>query len=136
MYDARISKLLSVLDFFHKWENEYCDRKEQRKHLITRETRQDIDSCIYGFLHIVKVATELNISITPGYINSDLIENWFCQICGLHNGFNQNPTLKMIGPSINSNVIPGSVISVKGNTSGHGMKYKGFMPPTKKFKSE
>ena len=51
--DSHIHKLLSILDFFHTWENQFPDKKDQGKRLITKETHQDIDSCIYGFLHIV-----------------------------------------------------------------------------------
>ena len=111
MQDARIVKLLSILDFFHKWEQEYKD--PHSKYLITKETQEDIDACIYGFIHIAEIGTKLNIPIPPGYINLDLIENWFCQIRGLRNGFNQNPTLQQIGPAINSNIITGSLISKK-----------------------
>ena len=75
----------------------------------------------------------MEIPILPGYFNSDLIKNWFCQMQGLHNGFNQNPTMSQIGPSINANLITGSVISSKENTGGSGRKYYGIMPPKRKF---
>ena len=105
-----------------------------KKHLITQETHEGIDSCVYGFVNIVQVATQLNIPIVPGYFNSDLIENWFCQIRGLRNGFNQNPTLSQIGPSINANLLTGSVISSKGNAGGKGLKSKAAMPAPGKLK--
>ena len=101
--------------------------------MITRETREDIDSCIYGFINVVKFATKNKIPLVPTYFNSDLIENWFCQIRGLHNGFNQNPTLSQIGPCINANLLTGSVVSTKGNTGGTGLKAKGAMPPEGKL---
>ena len=88
------------------------------KHLITRETRQDIDSCVYGFLHLLTVAEKLKMSLIPGYINSDLIENWFCQHRGLRNGFNMNPTLSQIAGATNTNIITGSLVSSKGNAGG------------------
>ena len=83
MQDARIVKLLSILDFFHKWEQEY--KEPHSKYLITKETQEDIDACIYGFIHIAEIGTKHNIPIPPGYINLDLIENWFCQIRELRN---------------------------------------------------
>ena len=132
--DGHISKLLDVLHFFQTWESEFECPQEKLHHLITRETREDIDSCIYGFVNIVRVTTEMKIPLVPGYFNSDLIENWFCQIRGLHNGFNQNPTLSQIGPSINANLLTGSVVSCKGNTGGKGRKSKGTMPPAGKLK--
>ena len=83
MSDTRIHKLLKVLDFFHSWENQFATQKEQGQHLISRQTQEDIDCSIYGFIQIAHVATYLNILIIPGYLNSDLIENWFCPIRGL-----------------------------------------------------
>ena len=127
MYDGRLSQLKEVLAFFHDWKSEYT------KHLITRETCEDIDSCIYCFMHIAKVGCDINVPVGPEYINSDLIENWFGQIRSLCNGANHKPTFKQTGPSINSNTITGSVISKKGNAGGIGYKYKGIMPPTIKF---
>ena len=80
------------------------------------------------------MSTSLKVPIIPGYFNSDLIENWFCQVRGLRNGCNQNPSLCQIGPSINSNLISGSIVSAKGNTGGSGRKYEGVMPPKQKDK--
>ena len=136
MYDYRLHQLKEVLTFFHHWESEYSDPKLCTKHLTTRETCEDIDSYIYDFMHLAKVGYDSNVPVTPRYINSDLIENWFGQIRSLCNVANHNPTLKQIGPSINSNIITGSVISKKGNAGGIGYKYKGIRPPTKKFKQE
>ena len=133
-HDGHIQKLLKVLNFFHKWEEQFDNPKNKEQHLITRQTREDIDSSIYGFLDMVSVASSLGIPIIPGYFNSDLIENWFCQMRCLHKGSNQNPTMSQIGPGINSNLITGSIVSAKGNTGGSGRKYPGVLIPTKKFK--
>ena len=134
--DPSINKLIEILHFFHNWEKQYTNYKEQMKHLITKETRQDIDSCIYGFISLLTAAEKLKIALIPGYINSDLIENWFCQHRGLQNGFNQNPTLSQISGATNSNIITGSVVSSKGNVGGLLQSAKGVMPPTKTFKTE
>ena len=136
MYDGGLGQLKEVLASFHDWESEYSDPKLHTKHLITRETCEDIDPCIYSFMHLAEVGCDINVPVAPRYINSDLIENWFGQIRSLCNGTNHNPTLKQIGPSINSNIITGSVISKKANAGGIGYKYKAIMPPTKKFKQE
>ena len=136
MDDVRIMKILQVLKFFHEWEKsfEHLSFKDKSKYLITRETREDLDSALYGFIEIVRSASLLNVPIIPGYFNSDLIENWFCQIRGLRNGMNSNPTLSQIGPSINSNIITGDIISSKGNSSGTGQIFTGVMPPKKCMK--
>ena len=102
--------------------------------MITRETREDIDSSLYGFIKVVRIATSLNVPTIPGYFNSDLIEMWFCQMRGLRNGMNSNPTLSQIGQSINSNIMTADIISSKGNASGTGKMYKGKMPPNKNLK--
>ena len=135
MYDVRIQKLLDVLQFFQKWEMEFDNSKDKTRYLLSWQTREDIDSSIYGFIEIVKLATEINVPIVPGYFNSDLIKVWFCQVHGKRNGCNQNPYPRQIGPAINSNLLTGSIVSKKGNAGGKGMKSCPVMPPTKKFKS-
>ena len=79
IYDIHIQKLLSVVEFFHEWEQEFSSSKDIAKHLLTHQRREDIESCVYGFVEMVKCASSLNISLIPGYFNSNLIENWFCQ---------------------------------------------------------
>lgn len=135
LYDSKIGKLQKVLEFFHAWEEQHKSPQSTKKHLITRETRQDIDSSLYGFMELVRIASTLKVALVPGYINSDTIENYFCQQRGLRNGFNQNPTLLQIGPATNANLITGSVISSKSNSGGEGMKAKGVLPPSKKFRT-
>ena len=49
IYDDRLHQLKEVLAFFHDWESEYSDPKLCTKHLITRETHEDIDFCTYTF---------------------------------------------------------------------------------------
>ena len=131
-----VQKLLTDLSFFHQWETAFVSPKEKMKHLITKETREDIDACVYGFINLLKVAQNLDIALKPGYINSDLIENWFCQHRGLRNGLNQNPTLSQIAGATNSNIITGSVVSSKGNVGGITIVSEGVMPPSRKFQSK
>ena len=66
MNDPHIGKLLSILHFFQNWEMEYSTHDDKCKHLITKETREDTDACIYGFVNVVKVATEHKIPLVPG----------------------------------------------------------------------
>ena len=94
--DSRVNDLLDVLNFFDDWEKELTNLKEQVKYRINTKTRQNIDTCIYCSVELLKVAQKFKIAITPGYINSYLIENWFCQHRCLRNGFNQNKTLYQI----------------------------------------
>ena len=76
--DGRVAKILKVIEFFTQWENQFQETKEKERHLMTKETRQDILSSLIGFIEVLKLAVSHDISITPGYFNSDIIENWFC----------------------------------------------------------
>ena len=67
IYDIHIQKILSVVEFFQEWEQEFSSSKDITKHLLTCQTREDIDLCIYGFVEMVKCASSLNISLIPGY---------------------------------------------------------------------
>ena len=130
-YDSRIGQVSKVLEFFHSWERQFESSKEKARHLITRETREDIDSCLYGFINVAQKCQVLGVALNPGYFNSDLIENWFCQMRTIRNGANSNPTLLQIGPAINTNILTGSVVSKKSNTSGVGFKSEPMQFATK-----
>lgn len=122
VYDAKIGRIVKVLEFFHSWEGQFNNPKEKRKHLLTCETREDIDCSLYGFIETVKICSAVHIPVNPGYFNSDLIENWFCCQRGLRNGFAQNPTIAQIGPGNNANILTGSVISAKSNAGKSACK--------------
>ena len=134
--DKRIEKLLKVLSFFTEWEKEFEDPKDRNKHLMSKETREDVISTIVGFVEVVKIAEKHEIAIIPGYFNSDLIENWFCQMRGLRQGMNTNMTLAQIGPSINANLLTGNMISRKKSSNvGSGVReYEGASPAPLKLK--
>ena len=61
-----------MLDFFHNWENQFESPKDKARHLLTRETREDIDSSLYGFINVAHKCQALGVSLNPGYFNSDL----------------------------------------------------------------
>ena len=128
--DTRIARLLGVLEFFLSWEKEYTDVKLIRKHLMSWQTRDDVVSTILAFVEIVKIVCSLNICVFPTKFNSDVIEGFFGEICS-RNGQNQNPAVWQIGPSINTNLLTGNVISSSKNfnTGGIGESYKGIKPP-------
>ena len=83
--DMRLANLSQVLQWFHTWEDEimkaYGTPKERNKHLMTEEARQDLDSCIVGLQQLVILyqAKFPGASIILSRINSDVIENHFCQ---------------------------------------------------------
>ena len=132
-YDVRLIKVQSVLEFFHSWESQFTTNKDRSKHLITRETREDLDSSLYGFVNVAHRCYSLGLALNPGYFNSDVIENWFCQMRTIRNGANSNPTLLQIGPAINTNILTGSVISKKSNSQGIGFKSAPVQFPSQKI---
>ena len=136
-YDVRINEVRQVLEFFTTWEEQFSDPADIRKHLISQQTHQDINSTLMGFLTLVDKNCDSDIAINPGFFNSDLIENWFCQLRGVRGGLSNHPTISQIGPAINTNILTGNVISVKSkksNASGKGLKSIPSLPPKKKRK--
>ena len=58
-------------------------------------------------------------SINPSTINSDCIENQFCQQRGIHNGNNTNPSYNTFRSTQNAMIMLQSTISRKGNTGAN-----------------
>ena len=56
-------------------------------------------------------------SITVEYLNSDIVENHFCQQWGTCNGLNTNPTLAQYGTSNTATCQEQTSVSSKGNSS-------------------
>jgi hypothetical protein len=88
--DERLDCLSNILQWFRSWENEihkfYQTPKERSKHLLTEEAREDLESCIVGVQQLVVLhqAKFPGASINLSRINSDVIENHFCQQRGKH----------------------------------------------------
>ena len=80
LYDTRVNEILSVLKFFHDWEDSYSSKSEMRKHLITQQTWEDIDSALYGFLSVLEYVEKNKCRLNPGFFNQDICENVFAQI--------------------------------------------------------
>jgi len=57
-------------------------------------------------------------SIVPNRINSDIIENVFCQQRGLYNGNNTNPTYLNYCRTMNAVILGQATISRKSNAGG------------------
>ena len=88
--DPRLQQLRDVLVWFKTWENDisikYATPGERNRRLLTAETRQDVDSCITGSCAMLQVRARLSpgSSVVPARLNSDAIENTFCQQRGEH----------------------------------------------------
>ena len=123
MNDVRIQKLKDVLDWFNLWENNIMSdkslsKKQKCRSLMTKECRDDLNSCILGFCRIVQNITPTGTVVIPGYINSDIIENVFCQQRGMCHGLATNPTVSQYGPGINAIILSEASISRKSNAGG------------------
>ncbi|CAC5387160.1 unnamed protein product [Mytilus coruscus] len=122
--DDRLKVNDDELHFFKEWKTSVIkDNKlsNKEKCLISHQTRQDISSLIIGFKHfcINKPTRYSGSSIIPSRINTDPIENIFCQERSLHNGACTNPTYLGYCNTMNSVILGESTISRKSNTGGH-----------------
>ena len=81
--DARLRKFTEVYNWFKSWEkSESGNESTSKRHkgLFTMETREDIAFLYYGFMSLVEYSVnELKHGVVPSRINSDIIENVFCQ---------------------------------------------------------
>lgn len=128
--DDRLQQLSQVLAYFNDWESQVTadTSLDSSKHLITKETREDINSCIIGFREVCKRWLSSNITVRPGYFNSDVIENFFCQQRGLCNGMNTNPTVSQYGPGVNAIVLGQTTVSRKANAGTKAQPFNATTP--------
>lgn len=123
--DTRLVQLHKTVQFFQEWDSEAKkNQRNEKKCLMTAETREDVLASVCGFISLCELVIPAGVSITPGYINSDCIENFFCQQRGICGGNNTNPTIAMAGPNTNTIIMGQISVSRKGNT---GMKAEPFM---------
>ena len=127
--DRRLQQLGNVLNFFNTWESDVTKSVlyTPAKHLLPQETRDDLNSSIVGFTMMCSDLLGKGDSITPAFMNSDVVENHFCQQRGTCNGMNTNPTLAQYGPSNTSICLSQSSISSKNNS---GIKAENFKATT------
>ncbi|CAC5396938.1 unnamed protein product [Mytilus coruscus] len=133
--DDRLKDNRDAMDWFVHWENSVKNNatiKNKEKCLISHQTRQDIISAVLGFeeLCLYKLKKS-NASIIPNRINSEVIENIFCQQRTLHNGANSNPTYLGYCHSINSVILGQASVSKKSNTGGVEDIQKQYCPSKK-----
>ena len=138
MTDERLKMFSEVYSFFKAWEAEHVetDIHKRDKCLMTMETREDLDFTYHGFMCLVKVClTELKTEIVPSRINSDIIENIFCQQRSLYHGANTNPSYNEYRTGINSIVLGQTSTSKKSNAGGGSAKPFAFSLPPKRQKT-
>ena len=127
--DKRLRRLREVLEFFNSWESSVTESilYTPSKHLLPQETRDDLNSSLIGFSAMCNDLLGKGNSIMPAFMNSDVVENHYCQQRGTCNGLNTNHTLAQYGPSNTSICLSQSSISSKCNS---GLKAENFKATT------
>lgn len=124
MADKRIDFARKALDFFNRWEEEVIELKlNTSKHLLTAETRDDLNLAVMGFFAVAEKVVGKSRTLRAGYFNSDLIENVFCQQRGMKHGCCTNPTVSQYGPAINAIVLGQMGISRKSNAGTKALHF-------------
>lgn len=119
--DERLLHLSDVNQWFQTWEtkihqSDLC-KTDKTKSLFSYQCHEDIHSCIQGFIQLCEQVFKMNtcLYVTPGIINSDVIENIFNQQRSTYNGANTNPTVLQYKKTINNILVGQGVISHKSN---------------------
>ncbi|CAG2206495.1 unnamed protein product [Mytilus edulis] len=97
--DDRLRQNHDVMDFFIKWEKVFNWTQLSSKKKCYRLKNN-------------------NASVIPSRLNSDVIENVFCQQRTLHSGANTNPTYLGYCHAMNSVILGQTTVSRKSNTGG------------------
>ncbi|CAC5395429.1 unnamed protein product [Mytilus coruscus] len=125
-HDTRIQLLHSVLTYFQSWIKEIeslsIPNKEKEKMLPSRKCLDDVESLISTFNEICNIYNREfpGEGVVPSRFNSDVIENNFCQVRGLHNGNTTNPNYRTYQSPMNS-VILGQSSKSRGRKSNAGL---------------
>lgn len=136
MSDVRLNELKESYNWFKAWEEEVCQSNtsvKRYKSLITMETREDLDFMYFGVMSLIKLCIEeIHTEIVPARLNSDIIENIFCQQRSLYHGPTTNPTYNSYRTGINSVIIGETVVSKKSNSGRHSASpFVAEIPPKK-----
>ena len=122
--DPRITTLESLHVWFLRWEggiekSQDLSKKDKKRAIMTTETRDHTQSVLHGFVAMCrnhfKVST---VSVVPGRVNSDIVENLFCQQRALCHGSNDNPSHELYSNSLNTIILSQAPISRKSNAFG------------------
>ena len=123
--DKRLDDIMTALSWFNDWEAHVNSKKKpvpnRDKQLMSVQTREDLNSCIIGFNTLCRnTLRHTRHSIVPARINSDVIENIFCQQRGIINGNNTNPTFYQYVKNINTVIIGQNAVSKDSNAEHRG----------------
>jgi hypothetical protein len=120
--DSRLTELLEVGKWFEEWKigalaQSSIMSKNRQKLIMSLQCHEDIQCCITGFWELCKLLFQehTKIHITPGLVNSDVIENTFNQQRSTYHGANANPNALQYRQALNSIVLGQNSVSQKAN---------------------
>ena len=121
--DPRLHQLRDVLKWFQRWEFAVSlstmPTVQKNKSLMTRQARDDLESTVLGLSHLcTRHFRNSNRSLCPARLNSDVIENVFCQQRALQHGSNDNPDIYQYGSGISTLILTQPPLSRKRNSAG------------------
>ena len=135
--DIRLKEFSECYNWFKAWEKQGADNDIHKRHksLLTMETREDIAFLYHGFMSLIKICLyEIKTEVVANRINSDIIENIFCQERALYHGANTNPNYNDYRTGINSIILGQTTTSKKSKVGGHRAKPFALGGPPKKMK--
>ncbi len=109
--DVRIDTLTNVATFFSQWEAsekgriEEHGRKGKKSALMSTETMEDIQFTCFSLTHIIKKRLSNGDTVLPSRINSDVVENFFCQQRTSRHGACTNPTYLQYSKGVNTIIL-------------------------------
>jgi hypothetical protein len=100
----------------------------RNRKIMSDKTRDDLASCVLGFEELCQMWFKKfpGTSLYQYRLNSDVLENSFCQQRGLHNGANTNPNLITYAKTNNSITLGQATLSKKGNACGEKQAAQSF----------
>ena len=123
--DERLKQIALVLEFFKSL-------LPEESH-FTRETHEDVLFLLSAFLQYCTVKLGKNESVSPITLNSDVVENFFCQQRSIHHGANNNPNYLQYTSTVNS-IVLGATSNAKRKSNTGNLKTTTFCSRPKKSK--
>ncbi|KAL3854195.1 hypothetical protein ACJMK2_013473 [Sinanodonta woodiana] len=119
--DMRLHENMEILHWFKRWEETIAISDDtstaKSKKLLSRQCIEDLYACILGFDQLCRKAISMSWHITPAQINSDVVENEFCQQRATYNGPNSHPNALQYRRNLNNIILGQSSLSRKGNAA-------------------